>query len=330
MRAERLISLIGIVTDQRELQVQSVMRVTALPAVSGSRTRYVAQLIGKDGNVVASAPVMRLEAHGGCGCPSGESTREEREPFAFEALVPDVEPGAALRIVSRGSGDDEDTEVWSRSAPPRQPRINRFEVRVTHDGGSARWQARSYGEIALEFSLQYSKDRGRSWNGLAVGIRENGYRFGLSSLPSGTVIFRLLAHDGFFSAEAVSRPIELPRRAPNIAILHPQGGPPPVAGFPMRLWAAVSTAEGARVDPESCAWWIDDEPVGRGIEAWITAPAAGEHRCRLVVESTSGRNETDTTFYTISPEPQATSAAARPQKPRKPGRGKKRSPRPRR
>ena len=162
----------------------------------------------------------------------------------------------------------------------------------------AKWDATGGGDSDLEFSLQFSKDEGRSWNGVVVGIRENECRFALDSLPSGPVTFRLLAHDGFHSVEAVSDVVELPRRAPTVSILHPQEGPALVPGQPMRLWAAVSTASSEPIDPQRCTWTIDGREAGSGVDAWVTAPQEGTHRCTVTVESEDGRSEANVTFRT--------------------------------
>ena len=60
-RAEALISIVGFVGETRAVDVRSVMRVQALPgAGDATSTPYVAQLVGGQGDIVASAPVMRL------------------------------------------------------------------------------------------------------------------------------------------------------------------------------------------------------------------------------------------------------------------------------
>jgi len=319
MKAEKVISIVGVVTERRDVQVQSVMRVTALPAVADAqRTTFTAELVGKDGTIVARAPMMRLEGHG-CGCKDGHGSDDE--PYAFQALVPNTEAGAALRIVHRTSDEGEDVEIWRRRAPERQPKVSKFTVRLSEGAGIASWDAHGAGETPLEFSLQFSKDRGRSWNGLAVGVRGTSFRFSLAELPSGPVIFRLLAHDGFYSTEATSRPIGLPRRAPTVSILHPQEGPMLVAGQPLRLWGAVSTATGQLVDPENCEWRLDGKVVGRGTEVWVTTPTAGTHRCALTVDTDQGRSEAVVTFRSsVTGEPED----ERPARPTRSPRGRAR------
>lgn len=302
MKAQRVISIIGVVNEEREMRVQSVMRVTALPVVGeGVETPFIAQLIGKDGKVAASAAVMQLDARGhGCGCGhGGRGKYDERKPFAFQALISDVEAGTALRIVRRGREDAPDKEVWMRRAPGQEPRIESFNVRVVREQATASWTAK--GEPSMDFSLQFSKDEGRSWNSLAVNIRGQSYDFKLNDLPSGNLIFRLLAHDGFFTSRMDSKPVKIPKRPPTISIMHPRERPPLMADRPMRLWAAASTTTGELIDPKSGRWLIDGKEVASGMDAWTTAPKGGEHRCTLIVEDQSGRSEVSVKFTTIDP-----------------------------
>jgi hypothetical protein len=237
---------------------------------------------------------MRLPA---LACACKDSPKGNDDNYVFQALIPTAETGGALRIVDHGAGTDS-VELWRRTAPARAPRITAFDVRVRTGLGTAKWDATGAGESGLEFSLQFSKDKGRSWNGVVVGVRENGCRFPLDSLPSGPVTFRLLAHDGFHSVEAVSKLVALPRRAPTVSILHPQEGPALVPGQPMRLWAAVSTATSEPIDPQRCTWTIDGRKAGIGVDAWVTAPQEGTHRCTVIVASEEGRSEATVTFRT--------------------------------
>jgi hypothetical protein len=274
------------------------MRVTALPAVADAvATSLSAELVGRDGHVIGQAQVMRLAAQG-CGCRAGHAADDDS--YAFQALIPASEAGASLRIVEAGAESGR-VELWRRVAPGRQPKIDGFEVRVREGMGVAKWEATGSGESGLEFSLQFSRDKGRSWNGVMVGVRENGCLIPLDALPSGPVTFRLLAHDGFHSVEAVSKVVVLPRRPPAVSILHPQEGPALTPGQPMRLWAAATTAAGEPIDPSRCTWTIDGREVARGLDAWVTTPADGAHRCAISVESEAGRSEASVTFRTVEP-----------------------------
>ena len=178
VRAEALISILGIVGETGAVEVRSVARVQALRRTrDAAPTPYVAQLIGAEDEPVATAPVMRLPAQGsGCGCHGGPPERDAG-PFVFEAMVPDVEPGTELRILKRAEEDGRTETIWTRNAPSRRPRVARFAVTVVRGSGRATWEATAARECSLEFSLQFSKDAGRSWNGLAVGLTTTRHSF---------------------------------------------------------------------------------------------------------------------------------------------------------
>jgi hypothetical protein len=263
---------------------------------------------------------MRLDSRGGtgggggcgCGCDdSATSTADTR--FIFQALLTDAEAGSALRIIDRSAENDERKEVWVRQASASRPRVTSFAVKIGRGAGVATWEARAARDSDLEFSLQFSKDRGRSWNGLTVGVTSNTHRFSLAGLPTGSLIFRLLAHDGFYTASAVSRAVVVPPRPPLVSILHPQEDRDVVAGTSLRLWGAVTTHDGTRVDDDACRWRLDGRDVAQGADAFIEAPPPGEHRCQLIVRGRDGRAEASVVFRTI--DPMGPTSSTQPSKP---------------
>lgn len=314
-----VISILGIVNLAGEVSVSSVMRVRAVPRLrDATPTDMVAELVGANGEVITRAAVMQTHAHGsGCDCGGdshdhgghGSPTRG----YAFQALLSDVEAGSRLRIVRL---DPEETheghrEVWVSEASGDPPRIAGVTVRLAGPEATIRWSVRTTDQRTLQFSIQFSKDKGVSWNGLTSGLREPGYRFSLADLPSGAVIFRVLAHDGFHTSQADSRSVRLPPRPPIISILHPYEGRAYRAGTPLRLFAAVNTHVGARNPKLTIAWQLDGRRVGKGAECWIDAPKAGRHRCRVIARDDGGTAQAAATFTTEGEESQTKAASRR-------------------
>src|SRR5262245_17076602 len=298
------------------MDVKSVMRVLALRGdnADATPTPFVAELVGESGQVVARAPVMRSTSRGhGCGCHGGYKRDPERGPYVFQALLADVEPGRQLRIVKPANGDAPAGEIWARSAPSRRPRISGFVVKLERGGGLATWEAAGARDREVEYALQFSKDKGRSWNSLTVGVQGNEHRFALNDLPTGPVVFRLLAHYGVFTTTSDSRPVVLPPRPPAVSILHPQPGPVLFAGVPIRLWGGVMTDDGTPIDPEACSWRIDGREVARGPDEFIEAPPPGDHRCTFIVKGRGGRAAASVMFRTV--DPAATDASLAPMRP---------------
>jgi hypothetical protein len=254
-------------------------------------------------------------AHGPCGTP-GDSNYPAYEPYdpansptaslgeyGLDINNGDVEPLSALRIVQVDSKDlspekAKRKEIWRREAGESPPRVVSVTARVEKREGIIRWEVKASSNENLEFSIQFSKDKRKSWNGLVAGLRTNSYRFSIAELPSGPVVFRVLAHDGFYSTTAEGRPVTIPLRPPIVSILHPNEGRTYPAGQPLRLFAAVSTHLGALNPALRITWQIDGKKAGEGAECWIDSPKPGRHKCRVVARDDGGEAEATVTFVT--------------------------------
>jgi hypothetical protein len=299
-----VISIAGVVNLSNELSVSSVMRVRASAKLrTGTPTGMVAELVGAAGEVVARAPVMRTDAHGmGCDCGGGdEHGGEAASGYAFQALLADVEPGAAIRIVRLADQHDQhgdNVEVWSAKPGGPPVRVRGVKFRISKGEGVLQWEAAGAKQRDVQFSIQFSKDKGRSWNGLVAGLRESEYRFSLSEMPSGSVVFRVLAHDGFYSTFGDAKPVRLKPRPPIATILHPYQGREYATGLPLRLVAAVHTHVGPINPHLRVQWFIDGRPAGEGADVYIDPLKPGRHTCRLVARDDGGTSEARVTFVT--------------------------------
>lgn len=298
---EPLLSIIGIVHAEDEIEVTSVMRLRAMRQVAnGIATDLIAELLGAEGRALASGTVFRLRAHaGGCGCGcKDDDSAEGRYPYAFQAMVSDVSPGAAIRI-RRG-----DQDVWSRRAPAAEPKISGFAAtlkRVDRKGERlvVRWKVVTAGDHAPEAWLQWSADRGKTWYALASGLREVEATIDNPGLPSGRVLLRLLASDGFHTAESKPVTMTVPHRPPAVSIMSPRDGQTLVAGRPMRLWATASRGDGEAVEPKRARWLIDGKEAAEGLDVFVGAPRAGEHRLTLQVATEEGKAEQTVRFRVV-------------------------------
>ena len=294
---EPLISIIGVVHSEKEIEIQSIMRVeTMREVVNGKKTDLVAELLGGEQNVVASAPLYQLQSHGiaGCGC-SGEDG--DPYPYVFQALVPDSEPGSALRI-RRG-----DEELWTRDAPEATPVVSDFKVRVTKARKQkqsqliADWQVKSSTK-QTEAWLQWSKD-GETWYALTTGLRGKRASLDISGLPVGTALVRLLMSDGYHTVVSEPTQVEVPAYPPETSILSPLDGHTFVAGNSMRLWGVATGNDGEPVADEKARWLVDGKEVAQGMDAFIPAPRAGEHRLTLIVAEDAKKAERSIRFNTV-------------------------------
>lgn len=286
MRLDPIIAIAGVVHFDGRVEVRSVARVAAMGAPPGSRTKLTAKLLGPEGALLATGALRRLDTHaGGCGCGGKDGDDEEERPatFAFEAYVPDVGYGAALVI------DGGEQILWRRDAPKSPPRIGGLQANVAEGHLRLAWQSaigsHEKGCPDGEVWVQWSGDEGKSWRGLATALTGSQAVVDLAGLPAGPLLVRLLLHDGFSTAVSESARIEVPRRAPLAAILHPEDDGVYAAGGTLRVWAAVTDQAGEPIDDAWCRWVLDGKEVAQGRDEWLTAPAAGRHKLTLVARA---------------------------------------------
>jgi hypothetical protein len=304
---ERVISLLGVIHGPGRVEVTSVMRVEAEPTIrGGQRTMLSAQLVGPDGRVMAESAVLGLRAHGcgTCGCKDEEGTSY---PMTFQALLGDLDDGAALRIV------EGEKTLWDRSAAKSRPRVTEFDAKVRRRRPSSRsrateglfveatWQARCAADTQSEAVIQWSADRGKTWYALGSVLRGGSATLDARSLPSGRVDLRLLVSDGFYTVRAKPVSVNVPPQPPALTIMAPRPGGTVIAGETMRMWAALTIPgrEDVKGSEVKAAWFIDDKQVAETLDAFVTVPRAGKHRARLTVVVGRQRASAEVSFQSV-------------------------------
>ena len=293
-----LISIIGVLRSERELEVTSVMRLETRPQPIGGRTTGLfAELLDDEGNRVARAAVHELRSQAcasGCGCGGKGDPDQARYPAVVQALLPDTD-GAALRI-RRGK-----RELWSRSGGERKLSVREFKASVEGETVRLRWGTEG-ADDAPEIWVQWSSDEGRTWSALATGMRGDSAEVAASLLPPGKIALRLLAGDGFHTAGSEWVMVHVPERAPDASILAPRAGQTLVANAPMRLWGAATQAGLVSDAPVEARWMLDGESAAEGLDTFITAPPGGEHKLELLVHVGGREAAAATMFLTIDIE----------------------------
>ncbi len=293
---EPVISVIGVLHAPDELEVKSVFRLDAESEVSNGRALDLrAELVNAEGKVVARGTVYGLRSSStcDCGCKDEGDDGTESYPRLVQAFVPDVEPGALLRITRAGE------PVWSRTAPARRPKIGEAAAELEEDELRLTWSVEVSGEQEPEIWVQWSTDRGRNWHALGANLRGTSAVLDARGLPAGRVGIRLLVSDGFHTAVSRVLTVTVPRRPLEVSILSPRDGQTFVAGYPMRLWGAVAEALAERVPDEAARWLVDGNEVAVGFDAFVEAPAPGEHRATLTVKTREGSAERSVVFTTV-------------------------------
>ena len=283
-RTRPLISVVASRDETGRLDVSHVFRTISYAYAKGRDTGMTVVLDDDAGSPLVSAPLVEVtaspERESRCGCVSGAA----RGPRLLHAVLPDVAPGSALRVLEDGE------EIWKRKASTAPPRVSSLNVEVVGDRRlEVSWRAKAQRKRSLSFWVRWSSDDGETWNAMSTGIREQRAELDLLGVPEGPVMIEVVAHDGFFSVSSDPERVDVPRQPLSIGILRPWEGQTVGAGRTLRLWAATG---GPAEPPEEDAfrWLIDGEEVARGLDAWVVAPGAGEHQCTLewVADAESG------------------------------------------
>ena len=295
-----LISIIGVLHSERELEITSVMRVETRPEPVGGRlSSLTAMLLDFEGQVIARAPVHELRSQAqDCGCGGHGGEDEARFPAIVQAFVPNVERGSAL-VIRRG-----EEELWAREASRRPPRVHEFTARPVKGAIRLSWEVEAEnGEPEIWVQWRAGGERAE-WRALATGLTGGSAEVAISLLPPGTRSLRLLAGDGFHTAISKQVRLRVPERGPDVAILTPLDGETLVAGNPMRLHGAATDPR-ADEKTQQARWLIDRKEAARGLDAFVTAPPAGRHTLELAVGSGRRLARARVGFVTIDLEREA-------------------------
>jgi hypothetical protein len=287
-----MLSIIGLMRSERHLEITSVMRLATRDASSSTVTSGLrAELRDEAGVPIAWARLRVLSVQSTtAGCCRNDGHAANCFPCVVQALLPDVGRGASMAVC------DDERDVWSRASSKTPPRIERFDAHADEHRLIIQWQVKA--DVAAEASLQWSKDDGDSWNALASGLADDHATFERSSLPSGTVMLRLLVSDGFDTAVSEPVGVALSPRPPDVIILTPREDESIPVGGVLRLWGAA-TIDGSRASQvDSVRWMIDGKTVAEALDDFVEAPPCGEHVVELIVTAEGLEGRTRRRFVT--------------------------------
>ncbi len=304
------IHLMGTIGVDGVVEVVSVARIDTRYLREGAvRTAYVAQHLDADGRILAE-DVLYVHADSGCCGDDDEpgkgcGCQDEPRAVTFKAMLRDTAPGACLRIVKRGE------VVWERKAGEKPARLGGVKATLTkagdlelswkHDAADKEY-AKEHKEHA-EVWVRWTADDGRTWHALTAGLRGGSATIPADQLPSGSVRFELLAHDGFHTARATTDVVSIPARPPAVSILYPAAGERVYGDRFMHLWGRATSYGGGAIADDAFEWSIDGTPVARGPDLWVSTPGPGRHELRLVVREYELTGEATATFDVAGAEP---------------------------
>lgn len=73
----------------------------------------------------------------------------------------------------------------------------------------------------MTYNVLYSLDNGATWVSFVTGLTDTSLSINTDTLPGGTMIFKVIATDGFLTAETTSGQYTIPLHAPSVQIESP-------------------------------------------------------------------------------------------------------------
>lgn len=303
LRIAPFILVMGTIGVNGKVEVASVARIdTRYLRGDGRQTGYVAQHLDADGRVLAEDVLYAYGAEGGCAshrppkdCDCHDAASDPN-PIPFKAMLRDTAPGARLRIVKRGE------VLWERKGPDKPPRLASVKAALAKKTGDLElaWQLEASTKDPVEVWVRGSTDDGETWHALTVGLHGGTATLPAEQLPSGTVRFELLAHDGFHTARATTESVLLPPRAPAVTIHYPGDGARVYGDRLIHLWGSVTSHGSQAIDPDECEWLLDGKAAARGLDVWVKNPGSGRHELRLIVREGTMEGAAEVEFVAIS------------------------------
>ena len=262
------------------------------PAEGDGSVRLIARDAG--GNVLTDLPVPARAGHTdpGGGAPAQQSNNVGAViPAANVASVELVRAGQVLDV---------------RRKTPAAPRASLsapkggIRVRTAQRTLPVRFAVSDADGDALETTLEYSADGGKTYRGVASGLTGSSY-----SLPTGVLTraskarLRLRVSDGWNQTAAVSRAFRVDGPPPAVAILTPPSGTRIAADQVLNLEGVAYDDRSRLIGSKSLRWFDGRRSLGRGSTLVVDGLRPGKHTLRLVARA-GGRTGSTTARVTVS------------------------------
>jgi hypothetical protein len=265
----------------RIARVQPGQSQLSVPEGDGS-VRIVSRDAG--GNVLTDLPVLTRAGHTDPGGGAPAQTNDHLAAVIPAANVASVELVRAGQLL--------DTRRRSPAAPKTSissPKAG-LRVRSAAQFVDVRFATTDADGDALESSLEYSADDGKTYRGVAVGLTAPSFR-----LPAGLLNrasrarLRLRVNDGWNETLAVSRRFRVDGPPPAVAIASPAPGASARADQVIDLEGSAFDDRSRVLSGKSLRWFDGRRSLGGGERVSVPGLSPGTHTLRLVARDSSGR-----------------------------------------
>jgi len=221
------------------------------------------------------------------------------------AIISEVVPWSAgtVRVEIRYGGQ----VLASRSASANPPTVTITAPAAgsTLPNGpfTVTWTGSDPDGDALSYSLFYSNDGGTSWQPVAAGLTGTSVELDASQLPGGSGMLRIVASDGFLSAQDTTGAFSVPLHAPTAEIVLPEEGQ---VFFPTQQIVFEATGydlEDGTLGDEAFTWSSSiDGVLGTGATLSTSELTTGDHVITLTVTDSDGQSSQVTRNITVAEE----------------------------
>ena len=160
------------------------------------------------------------------------------------------------------------------------------------------WSAADGDGNPLTYTVLHSHDGGINWDVLASGLSGNSLTLDSTKLPGGTNLIKILASDGFWSAEGNSGTFYTPTNPPEVTIQSPAAGAQIYAGQSVKLeGSAYDLQDGT--PPGSAFQWQSNLDGNLGSGPLLDSPALSTGTQVITLTVTNSHNQTGTASRTF-------------------------------
>ncbi len=229
-----------------------------------------------------------------------DSESNSNRPAVIAEIVPWASGTIGVAIRYQGQ------TLASRTASANAPSVS-LPVRnqVTHPNATIdlSWNGSDLDGDTLTYSVLYSLDGGASWTPLINGVTDTSLSIDTDKLPGGTLIFKIIATDGFLTGETVTGSYTIPLHAPEVQVDKPTDNAVFFPAQTVNLQASAFDMEDGTLGDSAFQWTSSiNGDLGTGANLSTAELSAGQHTITVTVTDSDNMSTQAARTITIGDE----------------------------